>query len=156
MRPGIALYGGKPCRSGANPFAPVVRLEGRILQVRNVGAGETVGYGATRMLREGARIATVAVGYADGFFRALSAGDGVEGLVVSVEGHAAPVLGRVSMDLITIDVTGVPERVSRRGAWVELIGPNVTAQDIADRARTIDYEVLTSLGRRAARRYVGG
>ncbi|MET0666993.1 MAG: alanine racemase C-terminal domain-containing protein, partial [Methyloceanibacter sp.] len=64
--------------------------------------------------------------------------------------------GRVSMDLITIDVTGVPERVSRRGAWVELIGPNVTAQDIADRARTIDYEVLTSLGRRAARRYVGG
>ena len=156
VRPGIALYGGKPCRSGANPFAPVVRLEGRILQVRNVGAGETVGYGATRMLREGARIATVAVGYADGFFRALSAGDGVEGLVVSVEGHAAPVLGRVSMDLITIDVTGVPERVSRRGAWVELIGPNVTAQDIADRARTIDYEVLTSLGRRAARRYVGG
>ncbi|MET0688982.1 MAG: alanine racemase, partial [Methyloceanibacter sp.] len=156
VRPGIALYGGKPCRSGANPFAPVVRLEGRILQVRNVGAGETVGYGATRMLRDGARIATVAVGYADGFFRALSAGDGVEGLVVSVEGHAAPVLGRVSMDLITIDVTGVPERVSRRGAWVELIGPNVTAQDIADRARTIDYEVLTSLGRRAARRYVGG
>ena len=156
VRPGIALYGGKPCRSGANPFAPVVRLEGRILQVRNVETGETVGYGATRTIRERARIATIAVGYADGFFRALSAGDGIEGLVVSVEGHAAPVLGRVSMDLITVDVTGVPEKVSRRGAWVELIGPNVTAQEIADRAGTIDYEVLTSLGRRAARRYVGG
>jgi alanine racemase len=156
VRPGIALYGGKPCRSGGNPFAPVVRLEGRILQVRNVGAGETVGYGATRTVRDAARIATVAVGYADGFFRALSASDGIEGLVVSVEGHAAPVLGRVSMDLITVDVTGVPERVSRRGAWVELIGPNVTAQEVAARAGTIDYEVLTSLGRRAARRYVGG
>ena len=156
VRPGIALYGGKPCRRGANPFAAVVRLDGRILQIRTVGEGETVGYGATRTVRAPARIATVAVGYADGFFRALSVGDGIEGLVVSVEGHAAPVLGRVSMDLITVDVSRVPERVSRRGAWVELIGPNVTAQDIADRAGTIDYEVLTSLGRRAARRYVGG
>ncbi len=156
VRPGIALYGGKPCRSGANSFACVVRLEGRILQLRQADAGETVGYGATRTVRTPTRIATIAVGYADGFFRALSVGDGVEGLVVSVEGHAAPVLGRVSMDLITVDVSHVPEAVARRGAWVELIGPNVTAQEVATRAGTIDYEVLTSLGRRAARRYIGG
>jgi alanine racemase len=156
VRPGIALYGGHPRRSGENPFEPVVHLTGRILQVRQVGAGETVGYGATRTLDQASRIATVAVGYADGFFRALSAGDGADGLVVYVDTHEAPVLGRVSMDLITIDVTRVPEAASRRGDWVELIGPRVTAQEIAARAGTIDYEVLTSLGRRAARRYVGG
>lgn len=156
VRPGIALYGGHPRRRGQNPFRPVVHLAGRILQVREVAAGETVGYGATRGFKRPARIATVAVGYADGFFRALSTGDDADGLVVSIEGHAAPVLGRVSMDLISIDVTSVPQEISRRGALVELIGPNVTAQEFAARAGTIDYEVLTSLGRRALRRYIGG
>ncbi len=78
------------------------------------------------------------------------------GLVVYLGAHAAPILGRVSMDLITIDVTGVPEELSSRGAWVELIGPNVSAQDMAHHAGTIDYEVLTNLGRRASRRYLGG
>ncbi|MBM3544918.1 MAG: alanine racemase [Alphaproteobacteria bacterium] len=156
VRPGIALYGGHPRRQGPNPFRPVVHLAGRILQVRNVAAGETVGYGATRSFKRPARIATVASGYADGVLRALSAGDDADGLVVSIAGHAAPVIGRVSMDLITIDVTAVPEEHSRRGAFVELIGPNVTAQEFAARAGTIDYEVLTSLGRRALRRYIGG
>jgi alanine racemase len=156
VRPGIALYGGHPQRQGPNPFQPVVHLAGRILQVRTVAPGETVGYGATRTLRRASRVATVAVGYADGFFRALSTKDGTEGLVVSIGGHAAPVLGRVSMDLISVDVTGVPEALSQRGAWVELIGPNVTAQEFAARAGTIDYEVLTNLGRRALRRYIGG
>jgi alanine racemase len=156
VRPGIALYGGKPSRQGENPFHPVVHLKGRILQVRNVAAGETIGYGATRTLRETARVAVVSVGYADGVFRSLSTGDGETGLVVYLGAHAAPILGRVSMDLITIDVTGVPEELSCRGAWVELIGPNVSAQDMAHHAGTIDYEVLTNLGRRAARRYLGG
>jgi alanine racemase len=156
VRPGIALYGGHPRRKGPNPFRPVVHLAGRILQVRNVAAGETVGYGASRSFKRAARIATVAAGYADGVFRALSAGDDAEGLVVSIEGHKAPVIGRVSMDLITIDVTSVPEEHSRRGAFVELFGPNVTVQEFAERAGTIDYEVLTNLGRRALRRYIGG
>ena len=156
VRPGIALYGGHPRRQGPNPFQPVVHLAGRILQVRTAAPGETVGYGATRTFKRASRVATVAVGYADGFFRALSTKDGAEGLVVSIGGHAAPVLGRVSMDLISVDVTGVPEALSQRGAWVELIGPNVTAQEFAARAGTIDYEVLTNLGRRALRRYIGG
>jgi alanine racemase len=156
VRPGIALYGGHPRRQGPNPFQPVVHLKGRILQVRNVAPGETVGYGATRTLKRASRVATVAVGYADGFFRALSNRDGADGLVVYIGAHAAPVLGRVSMDLISVDVTGVPEDISQRGAWVELIGPNVTAQEFAARAGTIDYEVLTNLGRRALRRYIGG
>jgi alanine racemase len=156
VRPGIALYGGKPSRQGENPFAPVVHLKGRILQVRNVAPGETVGYGATRTIKRPSRIATVSVGYADGFFRALSTKDGQDGFIPYVGTYPAPVLGRVSMDLITIDVTDVPEEVSRRGAWVELIGPNVPAQDMAHHAGTIDYEVLTNLGRRAFRRYIGG
>ncbi len=156
VRPGIALYGGKPVLEGDNPFQPAVHLKGRILQVRNVAPGETIGYGATRMLKRPSRVAIVSVGYADGFFRSLSSKDDEEGLMVYVGSHAAPILGRVSMDLITVDVTAVPEEISRRGAWVELIGPNVSAQTIARHAGTIDYEVLTNLGRRAFRRYIGG
>jgi alanine racemase len=156
VRPGIALYGGKPHRQGQNPFQPVVHLKGRILQVRKASAGETIGYGATHTLKRASRIAIVSIGYADGFFRSISSKDGEKGLMVYIGAHAAPILGRVSMDLITIDVTGVPESLARRGEWVELIGPNVPAQELAHHAGTIDYEVLTNLGRRAFRRYIGG
>jgi len=156
VRPGIALYGGHPRRRGDNPFRAVVHLKGRVLQVRHVAPGETVGYGATRTMRRPARIAVVSVGYADGFFRSLSAGDGEEGLAAYFGSHAAPILGRVSMDVIALDVSEVPEEISGRGAWVELIGPNVPAHALAARAGTIDYEVLTNLGSRAFRRYIGG
>lgn len=156
VRPGIALYGGKASRTGANRFAPVVELAGRILQVRNVPAGETVGYGATRALKRPSLIATLAVGYADGFFRSLSVADGKLGLQVYLGPHPAPLLGRVSMDLITVDVTDVPEKHARRGAWVELIGKQIPAHHLAAHAGTIDYEVLTNLGARARRRYTGG
>jgi alanine racemase len=156
VRPGIALYGGRPQRSGPHAFAPVVHLMGRILQVRDVPPGETVGYGATRTLKRPSRVATVSVGYADGFFRSLSTKDGETGFVAYAGHHAAPILGRVSMDLITIDVTDVPEAFSARGDWIELIGPHVTAQALAHHAGTIDYEVLTNLGARAFRRYIGG
>ncbi len=156
VRPGIALYGGKPHTQGQNPFKPVVHLKGRILQVRKAAAGETIGYGATRTLKRASRIAIVSVGYADGFFRSLSIEDREEGLMVYIGAHAAPILGRVSMDLISVDVTDVPEKLARRGEWVELIGPNVPAQELAHHAGTIDYEVLTNLGRRAFRRYIGG
>jgi alanine racemase len=156
VRPGIALYGGKARRTGTNPVAPVVHLGGRVLQVRDVPAGESLGYGATRTLTRPSRIAVLAVGYADGFFRALSVADAHEGLQVYFGSHAAPVLGRVSMDLITVDVTDVPRKLARRGAWVELIGPHIAAHEFAAYAGTIDYEVLTNLGTRAARRYLGG
>jgi alanine racemase len=156
VRPGIALYGGHPQRRGPNPFRRVVHLKGRILQVRDVRPGETIGYGATRTMKRPSRIATVAVGYADGLFRALSTKDGEDGLHVYIGPDAAPILGRVSMDLITIDVTGVPEALAQRGEWVELLGPNVSAHELAAHAGTIDYEVLTSLGPRAVRHYIGG
>lgn len=156
VRPGIALYGGHPQRRGKNPSRRVVHLKGRILQVRKVTAGETIGYGATRSVTRPSRIAVVSVGYADGLFRALSTKDGEDGMVAYVGTHAAPILGSVSMDLITIDVTDVPETLSRRGEWVELLGPNVSAHELAMHAGTIDYEVLTRLGQRATRRYIGG
>ena len=153
VRPGIALYGGDPQRSGGGWFEPVIELLGRILQVRDVAAGESVGYGAIRTLKRPSRVAIVAVGYADGIFRSLSTRDDEEGLTVFIEGHSAPIIGRVSMDLITVDVTDVPPSAARRGAWVELIGENISAHDFARHAGTIDYEVLTNLGSRALRRY---
>jgi alanine racemase len=156
VRPGIALYGGKPQAKGPNPFARVVHLAGRILQLREVPAGESIGYGASRTLRRASRIGVVAVGYADGLFRALSVSDDEEGMSVYLGPHPAPILGRVSMDLITIDVTGLPEDLARRGAFVELIGDNIAPHEFAAHAGTIDYEVLTSLGARATRRYIGG
>jgi alanine racemase len=156
VRPGIALYGGKASRTGAHQFAPVVQLWGRVLQVRDVVPGETVGYGATRTLKRHSRVATLAVGYADGIFRALSVADDEQGLQVHFGSHPAPLIGRVSMDLVTVDVTDIPHELARRGAWVELIGTHVAAHAFATHAGTIDYEVLTNLGTRAVRRYLGG
>jgi len=156
VRPGVALYGGHPQRQGESPFRAVVHLMGRILQIRHAAQGESVGYGATRTLQRPTRIAVVSAGYADGLFRALSAGDGETGLTAYLGPYAAPVLGRVSMDLVSVDITDVPEAFCQRGAWVELLGPNVSAHTMAAQAGTIDYEVLTSLGNRATRRYIGG
>jgi alanine racemase len=156
VRPGLALYGGRPRAHGDNPFRPVVQLMGRVLRVRDAAPGETVGYGATRSFRKPARLAIVSVGYADGFFRSLSVADGEAGAAGYFGPHAAPIVGRVSMDLAVLDVSGVPEALARRGAFVELIGPNVPPHELARHAGTIDYEVLTNLGSRAFRRYVGG
>jgi alanine racemase len=156
VRPGIALYGGSARSGRDSEFTPVLRLDARIAQLRDVAAGETVGYGATRTLKRPSRVATIAIGYADGLFRSLSAGDDEEGLAVYLGPHPAPILGRVSMDLITVDVTGVPEHLARRGGWVELIGPHISLQTLAARAGTIDYEILTNLSARAVRHYRGG
>ena len=150
VRPGVALYGGNPLPGAPNPMAQPVQLQGRILQVRIVDRGETVGYGATHRFARPRRIATVGVGYADGFLRSLSN----RGCAV-LGGAPAPIVGRVSMDLITLDVSAAPETLARPGETVELIGPNRTIDDVAEEAGTIAYEILTSLGPRYARRYVG-
>ncbi|MGI9382090.1 MAG: alanine racemase, partial [Methyloligellaceae bacterium] len=155
VRPGISLYGGRAVNVGPNPMKPVVRLEGRIAQIRTVGAGETVGYGAAWTFGGPARVATVPIGYADGFFRILGSSDTRQGAVAYIGDHKVPIVGRVSMDLITIDVSDVPEDLARRGALVELLGPHLTVDDVAAQAQTIGYEVLTSLGRRTERVYVG-
>lgn len=152
VRPGIALYGGHVIETGPNPMRPVVRLEARILQVREVPAGETIGYNETYRVARPSRIATVAAGYADGILRALSTTNDEPGLTARIGGHAAPWVGRVSMDLITLDVTDVPAAAACRGAFAELLGSHTTIDDMARRARTNCYEVLTRLGPRLARR----
>jgi len=148
VRPGIALYGGNPVPSAVNPMAQPVHLQGRIVQVRRVDASDTVGYGAAFSVSAPSRIATVAAGYADGYLRSLS-GRGV----AVVAGTRVPIVGRVSMDLITLDVTSVPEAAIQPGVSVSLIGGGVSLDEVAAAAGTIPYEILTSLGRRYRREH---
>ncbi len=155
VRAGFSMYGGRAV-AGREPLAPVVQLHARITQIHDAPAGRTVGYGAAHTLKHPTRVATLTLGYADGILRYLGAHNTKSGLTGYIEGHPAPALGRVSMDLITLDVTNVPETVARRGAWVEIIGPHVSIDDLADEAETIGYEILTSLGTRAERIYLGG
>ncbi|MDA7946694.1 MAG: alanine racemase [Hyphomicrobiaceae bacterium] len=155
VRAGFSMYGGRAV-AGRQPLAPVVQLHTRIAQIHEAPAGRTVGYGAAHTLGRPTRVATLTLGYADGVFRYLGAHDTKAGLTGYIDGHPAPALGRVSMDLITLDVTNIPEAIARRGAWVEIIGPNVSIDDLADQAGTIGYEILTSLGNRAERVYLGG
>ncbi len=148
-RPGIALYGGNPFDNRENPMAAVVRFEARVLQLREVDHDQTVGYGATYRARGKRLIAVVGAGYADGMPRLL----GNLG-VAAVRGQRVPYVGRVSMDLITLDVSEVASNVAV-GDWVELIGDVVTLDEVAALARTIGYEILTGLGRRSERVYRG-
>ena len=156
VRPGIALYGGRAVEGRPNPAAKVVRVEARILQVREVSAGEVVGYGATYTLTRPSRIATIATGYADGFLRSISGPIGRPPPPAYIAGYPAPIIGRVSMDLVTLDITDVPPALAQRGAWAELIGRHVQVDDLADSSGTIGYEVLTRLGPRFQRVYVSG
>ena len=156
VRPGYAVYGGQAFKGGATPVRPVVQAHARVLQVRDVAPGATIGYSASYAAKGRRRIATVAAGYADGVFRHLSAGDGETGGHVALDGHIAPIVGRVSMDLITVDVTGIPERSAVRGAFACLIGPDIPIEAVGTAAGTIGYEVLTGLGRRFHRVYLNG
>ena len=155
VRPGIGLYGADPLADGVEAaprhLRQVVHLEARILQVRHVDAGAAVGYGATHRVGGSARIATVPVGYADGFLRAFSSN-----FTARIGGHDAPLVGRVSMDLITLDISAVPAELAHEGAWVDLLGGPLDLRQAARRAGTIEYELLTRLGNRLPRHYTGG
>ena len=151
VRPGAALYGFAPVPGQPNPMVQVVRLQGKILQVRDVDTPQTVGYGATHRFGRRAKIATVAAGYADGYLRSLSnSGSGYIGDV------RVPVVGRVSMDLTTFDVSHVPGDGARPGAPVDLIGPYNPVDAVAAEAGTNANEIFTSLGARYRRVYRGG
>ena len=150
-RPGAALYGVNPTPGRPNPMGQVVRLQGRILQVREIDAPRTVGYGATHRVAGGARIATVALGYADGFPRALS-----NRASAWIGKRRVPLIGRVSMDLITLDVTGVSRAEVCPGGLVDLLGAHQDVDTLAQAAGTIGYEILTALGPRYHRVYRGG
>ena len=147
-RPGVALYGVNPTPGRPNPMAQVVGLQAEILQIRQIDAPETVGYGAFHSVDGPSRIATVGVGYADGYLRSLS-GKGT----AWIGGQEVPVIGRISMDLMTIDVTGLREQAARPGAMVDLLAPRDGVDRLAAEAGTIGYEILTSLGGRYRRLY---
>jgi len=149
LRPGAALYGINPLPGQANPMLQVVTLKAKVLQVRRIDALQTVGYGgAWRAVRAG-RVATIALGYADGYFRTL-----INRTHVQLVGRRVPVIGRISMDLSIIDVTNVPEADCQPGVLVEVLGAHMTPDDLAEHARTNAYEIMTALGRRYARIHV--
>lgn len=150
-RIGIAMFGGTPYLEGSIPVRPVLRVQSRILQLRDISEETTVGYGATHTARPGDRIATVGIGYADGYPWSL----GNRG-IAAISGHRVPVVGRVSMDLITLDVTGLPDELVQPGNLVDLIGPSISLEEVAGLAGTISYEILTGLGQRASRTFLGG
>eukprot|EP00698_Gefionella_okellyi_P009984 TRINITY_DN2568_c0_g2_i1.p1 TRINITY_DN2568_c0_g2~~TRINITY_DN2568_c0_g2_i1.p1 ORF type:complete len:390 (-),score=69.84 TRINITY_DN2568_c0_g2_i1:781-1950(-) len=152
VRPGCALYGINPVPEVRSPVRQVASLYTRVLQVRELSRNDPVGYGAShRVTGQNARIATVALGYADGYLRAAH-GKQRYGVVA---GHRVPVVGRVSMDLITLDVTAVPTGLVNAGSLVEMLGNTLTVDELAEQANTIGYEVLTSLGNRFHRQHVG-
>ena len=163
VRPGAALFGVNPTPATQNLMEPVVSLKARIVQVREVPRGETVGYGATWTAARPSRVAVVSVGYGDGYPRAASSATGKgrvkpgvksaakSGAVALIANRRCPIAGRISMDLMAFDVTSLPEDLVRRGAYVTLIGDGITVDDVAGWSSTIGYEVLTGLGRRYRR-----
>ena len=153
VRPGVALYGVNPTPGQNNPMRPVIELQAHIVQLRTVSRGDTVGYDAAWTAKRTTRIAVAAVGYADGYLRAASASDKTPGADAIVAGQRCPLAGRVSMDLLAIDVTDLPDNTVRRGDLATLIGGEITVDALAAAAGTIGYEVLTSLRRRYHRVY---
>ena len=148
VRPGVALYGGNPTPGKPNPMRPVIDLQTHVLQVRDVAKGATVGYGATWTAKRDSRIAVIAAGYADGIARAAAITEGTAPREVLVAGKRCRMVGRVSMDLLALDVTDLPANAVRRHQMVTLIGEGLSLDEVAAQAGTISYEVLTNLGRR--------
>ncbi len=151
VRPGAALYGVPPNLARPNPMRPVVRLQARVAQLRAVPEGAWVGYGAGYTARRPSRIATLGVGYADGFLRA---GGNVGAASLPGGGPPLPIVGRISMDSLAVDATDLPDAALREGDALDLIGPHRPLEDAARAAGTIGYELLTSLGHRYHRHYL--
>ena len=160
VRPGIALYGGEALNNVANPMKTVVTLEGRIIRIRLVKAGETVGYGASETLKKDCRIAYISVGYADGYHRGAS-NMGVPMRALSgatqaaFKGQTINGVGRISMDISAFDVSDFNENEIAAGDWIELFGNTVALDDAARAAGTIGYELLTAMDARLNRIYIG-
>jgi alanine racemase len=156
VRPGYALYGGNPLPGQASPVRAVVRLEGRVMQVRDIPAGGSIGYNARRTVERPTRGAIVAIGYADGLPGGSSGFDDKPGgVLVSPEGRRCPILGRVSMDMIVVDATDCAPGEVQRGSLMALLDDSLGVDEVGARAGVIGYEVLTGLGRRYRRRVAG-
>ncbi len=148
LRPGYALYGGNPTPEASNPMQSVVTLETPVLQTRAVKASESIGYGASHTFSADSETATVALGYADGLHRA-----GSSKAKLYYKGQPCPVLGRISMDLISVGIGHLANKPSP-GEMLEVLGPHQSVDDLAADLDTIGYEILTSLGRRYQRDYL--
>ncbi|KKC34645.1 alanine racemase [Devosia psychrophila] len=155
VRPGIALYGGRAVTGRKNPMAPVVTLHVPILQVKEARTGESVGYGASHSLSRDSRLAVISHGYADGYLRSLSASNTRPGGKVVIRGKVCPVIGKVSMDQITVDITELGLDIPSPGEGAEVLGNILDVDDQGDAGGTIGYEILTSLKGRYSRNYIG-
>ncbi len=155
LRPGAALYGVNPTPEADTPMHAVVDLKVRVAQIRKIEEGATVGYGGIWTAKRPTRLAIAAAGYADGYFRAASGIDGTRSAEAIVAGQRCPIVGRISMDLMAIDITDVPPNAIKRGGMVTLLGEGITVDELAHHCGTIGYEVLTNLGNRYARVYTG-
>lgn len=148
VRPGIGLHGINPTTESENPLVPVVSLWAKVYQVQEIARGQTVGYSQTFEAANGMKIATLAIGYADGY----PWGAANKGYVYFGQ-YKAPIVGRISMDLMTVDVTCVPEMLVHNGAWAQLVGQDITIDKVAEASGTVPYEVLLGLGKRFQRIY---
>ena len=155
VRPGIALYGGNPTPGLPNPMRAVAHLEGTVMQVRHVKPGETVGYGGTWEAKRPTRIAVLGAGYKDGVPRALSSKEDTGPAQVFLNGRRCPIIGRISMDMMAVDITELTPHSVVRGTRAEILGSNILIDEAAAWAGTISYELLTRLGSRYARLYTG-
>jgi alanine racemase len=153
VRPGVSLYGGNPVAAGKNPMKPVAHLHGTIMQVRDVKKGGTVGYSATWKAPRDSRIAILGAGYADGIPRTLSSTQDNGPAQVWLGGKRCPIIGRVSMDMMGVDVTDLRPELAERGLQAEIIGKHIPIDEVAAWAGTISYEIMTRLGSRYARVY---
>ena len=152
VRPGIALYGHDPHYQHTTPrVQPVATLQARLGQIATVEPGESVGYGGAATCDFARRVGVVLAGYADGIPRSLY--QCARRFEVVVGGYRVPLFGTVSMDMITVDLSGVPEDAVEVGAWVEIFGRNAPIERVAEQTGTIPYEVLTGIGSRVQRIY---
>ena len=149
-RPGIGLYGVPTSPKLAPLLKPVMSLHARVLQIRSAKKGETIGYNATATLKKNARLATIAIGYADGLPHSLSNKG-----IVHKDSLSAPIIGKISMDTTIIDITDWNEAHLKPGDLVDIINDQYTATNIASDAKTISYDMLTRLGLRASLQYAG-
>ncbi|WP_323991720.1 alanine racemase [Nguyenibacter sp. L1] len=149
VRPGAALYGVAPTAAAPNPLHPVVRLRAHVMQIRDIAPGDGVGYGLTYRAAAPRRIATIATGYADGFAR-----QGASRGCAWLDDIRLPVVGRISMDSLALDISDVPDSRLSPDMTVDLIGPRRGVDAVAEAAGTIGYEILTALGHRYHRDYI--
>ena len=156
VRPGYAIYGGNPCPDRPNPMLPVVRLEVPVIQTRDVPADTKIGYGGEFTVKRASRLATLSLGYADGYPRGAKSTDKDSGAECLIAGRRCPIIGRMSMDLAIVDITDCPPDQVKRGTMATIIGDDISLDEVADKSGTIGYELLVHLGRRFRRRVLGG